>query len=64
MSACGSSGAKPLTHDVPQHDATADPGDLEKIVANAAAHCPAHARPLCREIEKQGREALREARQR
>jgi hypothetical protein len=42
-------------------DATADPRDLDKIISKAATSCPVKAQPLCGEIEKQAREALREA---
>ena len=40
-------------------DATADEPDLRRIVATASK-CPGHARPICREIERQARAALQE----
>ena len=40
-------------------DATADEVDLRRIIARTTK-CPGHARPLCREIDRRARAALRE----
>ena len=40
-------------------DATADEPDLRRIVSRAQT-CPGHARPICREIERHARAALKE----
>jgi hypothetical protein len=45
-------------------DATTDDRDIKKLIANASKRCPAKAKTLCSEIEKQGRSVLRELGQR
>jgi hypothetical protein len=40
-------------------DSTANERDLRRIVAQSSA-CPSHARPVCRDIDKAARDALRE----
>jgi hypothetical protein len=41
-------------------DATTDERDIKKIITNATKRCPAKAKTICAEIEKQSRAALRD----